>query len=511
MSANQPEAPSIQELIANASIFRRDMLAGLIDANKCRDIDKECGYPARITAEDCKALYDREGIASRIVAVEPAESWKKDPEVIEGEQAKDTQFEKDWKALQSRMNLYAQLQKVDRISGIGTFGILLMGVNDGKTLDQPIEGLDIDPETSRLKRLGKPLKLLYTRAFDETAVSVHSYETNDSSPRFGRPILYSINFARVDSSSSQATTAVETYTKQVHWTRVLHVADNCESSEVFGVERMRNVWNRLFDLRKLLAASGEMFWKGGFPGVSFEVDPNIQTDGAEFDREGMRKEMERYSNGLQRYLALVGVSAKSLAVQVADPTAHFEVALKAIAVSKGIPWRILLGSEEAKLASEQDGETWNERVQGRQSKYVTPCLLRPFVDWCIAVGAVSEPKNNEYVVVWPSLSDPTPAARADVASKTAEALSKFTGGGVDTIVPPREFMTHVLGWTEEVVDAIMKASDKYALEVDPEQEFDAEGNPIPPPTPASAPKGKAATTEPNAGKAPPPKGKAGQA
>ena len=52
----------------------------------------------------------------------------------------------------------------------------------------------------------------------------------------------------------------------------------------------------------------------------------------------------------------------------------------------GVPYRILVGSEEAKLASSQDKRTWNERVQKRRDNYLTPMVVRPFVDRLIALG-----------------------------------------------------------------------------------------------------------------------------
>ena len=45
---------------------------------------------------------------------------------------------------------------------------------------------------------------------------------------------------------------------------------------------------------------------------------------------------------------------------MASPKEHVETHMRNIAISLGIPYRIFLGTEEAKLASSQDVKTWNE-------------------------------------------------------------------------------------------------------------------------------------------------------
>ena len=54
---------------------------------------------------------------------------------------------------------------------------------------------------------------------------------------------------------------------------------------------MQRSYNRLLDARKILGGSGEMFWRGGFPGYSFEVNSGM--DGAEVDTTSLRSEMEK--------------------------------------------------------------------------------------------------------------------------------------------------------------------------------------------------------------------------
>jgi hypothetical protein len=460
MSTEKPKITE-NELAANASVFRREVLAGMLDRYAGRDIDKECGYPNPVTSDYCKQLYDREGIATRVVTVFPEETWKHDPEVIETEDDTDTEFEKAWKNLSKRFNVFNVLQRADSLSGIGQFGIILLGIDDGLDLSKPIDGV---LDSGELQPGTKQRKLLYMRTFDQTCVQIASFENDTTNPRFGKPKAYNINFQTLTMREGPQPPVSQTL---VHWTRVIHIADNREDSEVYGVPRLQNVINRVYDLRKVLSSSGEMFWKGGFPGISFELQPGVQTN-ADLDEEGLKEQLDKYQNGLQRYLSLIGVSAKSLAVQVADPTPHMVTHVKAICMSKGIPWRIFLGSEEAKLASDQDSVAWNERIKNRQSKYITPMVLLPFVHRLIEIGILPPPKNLEegVTVNWPDLHTPSDQDKAMVASTMTDAIQKYISGGCDEIFPPKMFLTLICGFSDERADAILESAQEHLTEVD---------------------------------------------
>lgn len=364
-------------------MIRTEFLRFLLDGP--RDIDAECGYPSWLTPDHYKAMYDREGAAKRVVECEPDETWAMDPEVYDDEDPNnETPFEKAWKKLLKKHNLWHHLHRIDVLSGIGQFGILLIGIDDGKDLCEPVEGLNDDGTIEP----GNEYKLLYLRPFSEEVVFVKTREVDINNPRYGLPTRYTIQFRDFPNWGIQAG---EIVARDVHWTRVIHVADNLKMSPIYGVPRMQQVWNRLYDLRKVYAASGEAFWKGAFPGFAFEVNPELADQGIEIDKESVKKEMEAYANGTQRYMATTGVTTKTLPPQVADPTPSVETHLKGIAIAKAIPYRILFGSEEAKLAGNSDTRAWNKRMAKRQTKYVTPMIVRPFIDRLIALGVLPQP------------------------------------------------------------------------------------------------------------------------
>lgn len=428
--------------IGGGMFVRSQVLQFLLDGP--RDIDSECGYPQWLTPDHYRAMYDREGISKRVVDCEPEETWAMDPFVMEDPNGTKTEFDRVFAELVEQFHVWHYLQRADTLSGIGQFGILLFGIDDGRVLEDPVEGFNSDGTVEK----GLSHKLMWMRPFSEDVVFVKTREVDVTNPRYGLPTMYTIHFRDFPNWGIQAG---EIIAREVHWSRVQHLADNRKMSEVYGVPRMQPVYNRLYDLRKIYAASGEAYWKTGLPGIAFEVNPELADQGETMDVDAIKKQMVEYQMGLQKYLALTGVTAKTMQAQMTDPTPTVETHLKAIAITKGIPFRVLFGSEEAKLASGQDATAWNKRVAKRQTSYVNPLIIRPFIKRMIAYGVLPEP--SQFKIEWPDLNSPTDLGRAQVALAETQAMSAYVTGGVALMMPPGIYLRHVMGYTEEQVEA----------------------------------------------------------
>lgn len=446
--------------INEVSMFMRSRLQQLVDPR--RDLDGECGYPASISPQMYKDMYDREGVATRVVNVYPEECWAMDPEIYESEVPENTPFEDAWVELNNEMNIVEYLSRIDEMSGIGHFGVLLLGLDDGGELNDPVDGVADDGTATP----GLSHKLQFMRTFDESMVRISKWEVDRQSPRFGLPVEYDITFNAMADGSRIIGGMGPNTNEKVHWTRIIHVADNRKGSEVYGTPRQQTVFNRICDIRKTFGGSAEMFWKGGFPGYSFETNPDLLD--VTLDKEAMREEFENYSNGLQRYLALTGVQAKSLNPQVASPEHHLKVQLMGISIALGVPYRVFVGSEEARIQGAQDSQIWNKRLARRNTKYVGPHVVRPTVDRFIKYGILPKPKS-QYYVVWPDLNTSTDQEKADSAAKRATAIATYVGSNSELFMPPLEFMVHVLHYPLAVAEQIIKAAEERGgkLEIAP--------------------------------------------
>lgn len=439
----------INAAIQNALTTRTAWLRKLLDPR--RDVMAECGHPEIIEVKDYAFSFERGDIANRVVTLFPEESWSTSPAIIENEEEVETEFETKWKEMEDNFRIWSYLQRADILSGIGRFGVLLLGFGDGLDLREEVTGTDNE--------------LIYLRPFEENLVDIAEVETDVKNPRFGLPKIYNIRFVDTTTAHGAHETAQAV---AVHWTRIIHLADNRQNSDVYGTPRMKPVFNRLLDLRKIAGGSGEMFWKGGFPGIALEAnDPDNEVV---LDKDATREQMDSYMNGLNRYIALVGMTAKSLAPQVADPSDHVEVQMKLIAATLGVPWRIFIGSEAAQLASSQDMISWNSRINRRREEYISPFIIRPLINRLMDFGPL--PLVEEYDIKWEDLNSPTDDEKASVAEKRTNALAKYVQGGIDAVVPPFHYLTIILGMDDEEANAILLEAGDRLVELTPD--FDLE-------------------------------------
>lgn len=474
-----------REFITNLMTLTREALTrAFLDPR--RSVEAECGHPDSMTNEEYKGLYERDAIAARVVDVMPDESWMSPPRIFEKEESEEpTPFEKRWRTLYQDMRgdsffngeegnpIFEDLKRADKKSGIGPCGMLLIGTDDGKSLDQPVKLYKKD-EKSR-----KEQKLTFLQSFDATLVEISEREEDESSPRFGQPIMYNITFGDPNHSEEDQGLVSVGVDKEVHWTRVIDLPDNL---------RMKPVLNRILDLKKLYGASAEMYWRGAFFGISIESDPRFFSE--DFDlvetQKKIKDQMENWSQGLQRYLTLMGMSAKSLAPQVVDPGPQIEVQIEAICIKIRVPKRIFMGSERGELASTQDDSAWNDRLRERQNSYITPRIIIPFVDRLIAMGILPPPVG--YSVVWPDLDSLTDEDKANIAQKRTEAYAKYVQGQCESIIDPFNYLTREMDYSKESAKFILQAVDKHLKDSYPDAEGEAKAGHIPePPLPDPGP------------------------
>lgn len=438
-------------LVRNDMIYRSRIAKAMSNADT-KDIDAECGYPELVSPEEYKRMFKREGFAKRLVSIYPEECWSDDPKIYETEDDEQvTQFEEEFNELVKTRQIWHYLLRLDILSGIGRYGILLIGIDDGKSLDQPAEGVTDDammPESNAKKR-----NVIYLKPFDETAINISKWNTDDKSPRYGYPEFYEIKVANVSGAQGDVST---TTTMKVHWSRVLHVADDRESSDVYGTPRLEPVYNRAYDVRKIAGGAGEMFWKGGFPGLATEIDPDT-----EIDTKEAREQIKAYQDGLQRVLGIQGVKVKELSPQVADPSNHLKAMIMLAAMSRGIPYRIFMGTEEAQLAGSQDSNAWSRRLHSRNTKYVAPLIIMPFITRLVQMGVLSAPdKKNGVTAYWPDPDNLTEKDRAEISEKRSKALATYVTSGAESVMPLTEFLSIVLQLPQSEIKQIIKEREK---------------------------------------------------
>lgn len=416
------------ELVNRAVLSSR---LGLQHYSGNRDLYQALGYMSAITFADYYARYRRQDIAKAIIDRPVKATWQGSLELVESNEPKDTAFEIAWDKLNRDLGLKTRFSRLDRLTGIGKYGVLLLGFNDTKKID------DFQKEVS----VGRK-ELKYVRPFGEDSAQIEKYEENPVNPRYGLPLEYKITVGDPNSKSTRLVV--------VHYSRVIHITDSPLESEVFGTPRLEAVFNRLMDVEKLVGGDAEMFWRGARPGYHGKLQPDYQL--TEATKEDLQDQIDEYENNLRRILINEGIDLDALEQQIADPATHFQVQLQCISAETGIPLRILTGSERGELASSEDRSEWLSYVQTRREEHAEPCIVRPFVDYMIKVGVLPTPEKD-YSVKWADLFAQSEKARVEIGKARANAIREYTSNPMAMeVIPPSMFMETCLGYTSEQIE-----------------------------------------------------------
>lgn len=462
-NARQAMLVNCNEFVQNYTGITRQFLAYMTDPK--RDIYGECGYPRTILETDYRTFWRRVGLANRVVSIFPKQCWKYFPMVWEEQKATvKTPFEETlafYTDEGSSINLWRALRKLDIISGIEEYGVMLYGIKDGKKLDQPVDG--IDPLTGKAteRKSKDPVELLFLRCLERQYATIEKYETSEQSPRIGMPTFYNLFLSDPSLFPNSSTSGPPSTTIKVHWTRIIHAADTEDTtSEICGRPRIEDVFNYLYDNVKTHGGAGESIWRAGFPGYAFEAEPEV----TEIDEEKMKENIDKFVNTMQRYVNLVGLKAKMLSPTVADPSKHVQIQIEAVCATKGIPVPIFMGQEIGQLSSEQNQRGWNEQLMQRNRYHTTPTLVRPTLDRFIAAGVLPKPKK--YFVEWPDLFTPEESVKAANALKYIQAMSMYLASGAEHMMPFQQFLEEIFKWPADTVAAVMDAQKKYKPQFD---------------------------------------------
>lgn len=394
-----------------------------------RDYYKILGYPQTLMLADLYAKFERDGLAARIVEFPAAETWRDTPTVKDGrdKDAKETtRFARAWAAFAERMRVYHYCRRVDTLSGIGRYGVLLIGVAGQPNLEAP------------MRRVAGLEQIIYLRPYGESAAEIWEWEDDPANPRFGQPRAYRINLGEgADAMTGTGGKSFPARQVIVHHSRVIHVAEGLLENEVYGRPRLQRVYNLLDDVLKVVGGSAEATWKLMRKGFVLDVDP--ETDLSPEAIANLEEQFDEYDHGLRRYLRTRGMTVSDLGSEVVEPKELFESIISLISAATGIPQRILLGSERGELASSQDQSSWAGQIAARQLNFAETNILRPLIDRLVAWGALQRPSSGQYTVVWDPLFEMTDGEKADVANKWADAIQKASAALGVALVTPEEY------------------------------------------------------------------------
>lgn len=386
-----------------------------------RNMYRTLGYQRELFVRDYRSRYRRNEIANRVVKALPHATWRGGAELWEDQDpAVDTPFEQAFIDLDDRLKLWDTFHRADILAGIGRYSVILIGAPG--ELDQPLESC-------------KPEELVYLSPYSEEDATIEKYEIDIKSPRFGLPIYYTVK--RTTMTSANAINSA-TVGRRVHWTRIFHMADGLLDDRLYGEPRLECIWNRLDDLEKVAGGGAEAFWRRADRGTQFDLDPTQDLDAE--GQAAFEKQIQEYEHGMRRYLLTRGLTANQMGSDVADFNAPVLSIIGLICAGTGIPQRVLLGSEQGKLAAKMDRGNWDDRVSDRRIAWAAPMVVRPFIARLVELGVLPEPDEG-YEVRFPELKILDDEQRSVVATEWADINMKMG----ETVVSADEIRTRVLG------------------------------------------------------------------
>ncbi len=439
---------ALSGLISRLQLANR---AGLQFGGK-RDLYNIFGYRKNLTNEDFLAKYVRQDICSRIIDAPPDATWS-NPPAIEAEAGIVTA----WDELVEKHDIWGVLNRVDRLSRLNHFSILLFGFDDSGNLTRPVK---------------KATDLLYVRAIGSRQIQSVKFNSNQRSPRFGLPEEYKIHFddpsLKTITSGSITVEGLKDIT--IHQSRAVHVVEKPLEDTVFGIPIIEKVYNLLDDLLKVGGGTSEIYWLAATRGMQADIDKDMDIDPA--DAAALSDEIEEYQHQLRRFIRTRGVKLDVLETTTPDPSESFDMLIGLLSGTTGIPRRILLGSEAGELASAQDRANWAERIEERRRLFSEPRVLKPVMELMQSVGLVPE---GEVKWDWPSAFIQNPLEIGQTMAQTARAIgniSRQTGNKQPMQLTSRTEAREIIG-----LDGDLAESD--IIEIEPESQVPRPGVPAP--------------------------------
>ncbi len=399
--------------LKTASDYSFDRMRGLsalgLSHEGQRDLYQIYGYPLNPQFADYWNIYKRNGIARRAVNAYPDACWAKMPDITDDDDTDEvTEFEQAVIDMFKRISALQYLNKFDKLQRIGRFGVLVIG---GST--------DLSQQAKKIQ------KVAYVMPYSEGSLNIVNHISDIMNFNYGKPEKYTVTLGNE---------LTGTVSKTIHHSHIIHASENALDNDIVGHSCLEPILNYLYDMDKIVGGSAESFFLNSRGGLHVNSTAAVHGD----DKTTLASKFNEYINKFSRILATVNMTVTPIDYAVHEPDKHFDITLSAIAGATGIPKAILTGNEVGVRASSQDVGNFFLQVENRQINFCEPFILRPFIDKCIELGALPEPKGGVYNIKWKPLISANETEKADVALKKMQAMNAYTSGLARDIMTPEQ-------------------------------------------------------------------------
>jgi len=422
-------AAIIGELMANSSDDLRTRLSrgisgGYDDADTMHNVYNDFGYPEDISFAQFWNMYRRFGIAKNVIELAPDSCWMDAP-TVEG----SDKFNSDLALIVKSQNLWVRTKGLDLRQRVGRYAGMFMRVRDGLTPDQPLE----DGSLSGIGSLVQMIPLY------ESQLEVVDTEDDVMSDDYDQPTMYQFSGSAEGSRSDSAASF------QIHPSRLVLAAEGADDGSIYGIPEMEACYNSLMDLRKIIGAGGEGFYKNASKDVIFELDKDANAAMLGPLLKNFSEEYDEWAqNRMRRSLMAPGMKANTLDSTLANPKEYFFNALYDISACTKIPATIIIGQQTGRLASSEDAKSFMLMMKSRQENFLNE-MIGNIIDWLIKFGIIP---FSEYEITWPDLLAPSDQDKLSNAKEMAGINETQFRSGQGVVFEPEE-IKDAAGFGEE--------------------------------------------------------------
>lgn len=377
------------------------------------------GYQNQLSFEDFYTMFSRFGVGNAVIKMPVDKCWQTAPFVANmPEKHEETKWEKQFHALADRLSLMERLRGLDWRQRVCRYAGLIMFIDDGKQLNQPLQGRFSERQ------------LVDVRPVIEGQLTPNSYDENPASIRYGQPVTYQFNEQNLGDKNQHSGRSIE-----IHYTRIIIWAEGADDGTIYGTPVLEPIFNSLITLERLIGAGGTGYWKAARQSLNLNVNPeaNLQQLAAALGvsmedlPDAIDEQVEAFNKGFDKSLMLQGIDAKAFDFKVQNPQEFFNIALNDVAAGAQMPATILIGQQTGRLASDEDQSQWAQSCESRRENFLTPAIKK-VVQRFVELGFVANP--GEIFVEWEPLQEPSPKDKIERGKLMADTNKALVGTGV---------------------------------------------------------------------------------
>jgi len=408
IAANAAQAEGLRKRLSSA-------VSGTYDnSDSLHNVYLDYGYPLELEFPNYWNMYRRLGIAKNVVELPVDTCWLSAP-TIEG----DAKFNKDFETMVELVKFWQRMKGLDNRQRVGRYAGMFMRVKDGKKPNEPLEG-----------KLPGVLALTSMMPLYEGQLTVSTTETNPMADNFGMPTMYHFNSSATGNRNDKAAGSFD-----IHPTRLVIASEGADDGGIYGISSLEAPFNSLMDLRKIMGAGGEGFYKNAAQSVVFNLTDatSAQQNAALLD--AFNENYDDFArNRTNKAMWTPGMEANTMDSSLTDPKEFFFNCMYDVSAATKIPATIIIGQQTGRLASDSDNGQYLIMMKSRQENFLSE-LIESTIEWLIEYGLLPASK---FEIEWDDLLASSDDEKLGNADKMATINEKQFRSGQGPVFEPEE-------------------------------------------------------------------------